>query len=291
MPANYICRRSYATWDVLLPSPEDAIRLAKADHRGKRIRLQSEYLNKRRTNVTMLNVSVFMEARQVGAILSQYGDVESVTPVRGQRNVITGDHKVKMVLDKTEFHKIPAMMKFDEWTMTIIVEGRRPQCWHCQKQGHMAKNCPKRLPATAPPTSQGMPPTKEPTQTQAAGPPATSTTPAVAGWSTVTKKGRRSKSMPKQTVTQDQPEQTPMDIPAPSSSNKRKLQDSEEENAAEEETAASAVVETSEAAETAEKNTKRRNVSNAEADLPSTPTSKQPEQQPCSIPKPPRIST
>lgn len=107
IPANYICRRSYAQWDVLLPIPEEAVKLSRTYHQSRNIKLQPIYMNKRRANVSVLNVPCYMEAEQLGAILSQYGDVEEVTPVHGLRNIMTGDYKIHMVLDKTGFLESP----------------------------------------------------------------------------------------------------------------------------------------------------------------------------------------
>ena len=47
IPGKYICRRSFATWDVLLPTEELAKKLATNNINTKYFRLQPEYLGKR----------------------------------------------------------------------------------------------------------------------------------------------------------------------------------------------------------------------------------------------------
>ncbi len=53
IPGKYICRRSFATWDVLLPTEELAKKLATNNINTKYFRLQPEYLGKRHIKVTV----------------------------------------------------------------------------------------------------------------------------------------------------------------------------------------------------------------------------------------------
>lgn len=84
IPAHYMCRRSYAMWELLLSTKEDAEKLAKAKLNRKNISLKPEYLGKRRTTVSVLGVPCYLKSKQLGAVFSQYGDVESVSAA-GQR--------------------------------------------------------------------------------------------------------------------------------------------------------------------------------------------------------------
>ena len=47
IPAKYYCRRSFATWDVLLPSEDLAAKLAGENVISKYFRLQPEYMGGR----------------------------------------------------------------------------------------------------------------------------------------------------------------------------------------------------------------------------------------------------
>ena len=58
IPDRYFCRRSFATWDVLLPSEDLAKKLAGNNITTKLFRLQPEYRGQRRIKVTVYNVSM-----------------------------------------------------------------------------------------------------------------------------------------------------------------------------------------------------------------------------------------
>ena len=54
IPARYFCRRSFATWDILLPSQELATKLTgNSSITTKYYRLQPEYMGRRRIKVTV----------------------------------------------------------------------------------------------------------------------------------------------------------------------------------------------------------------------------------------------
>ena len=53
IPAKYFCKRSFATWDVLLPSEELAVKLASKTITSKHFQLQPEYMGRRRIKVTV----------------------------------------------------------------------------------------------------------------------------------------------------------------------------------------------------------------------------------------------
>ena len=53
IPAKYYCRRSFATWDVLLPSEEQAAKLAGGNITSKYFRLQPEYMAKWQSMATL----------------------------------------------------------------------------------------------------------------------------------------------------------------------------------------------------------------------------------------------
>ena len=149
MPASYICRRSYAMWELLLPDKEIAEKMSRNNLTWKHLSMRPEYQGKRRSTVSVLGVPCYLGTRQLGSVLSQFGEIETVCPVRGPRSLMTGDYKFVMRVDRAVLDRIPAVLKYDDWTMTVIVEGRRPHCWYCQKQGHMARDCPKKTTTNA----------------------------------------------------------------------------------------------------------------------------------------------
>ena len=141
IPGKYFCRRSFATWDVLLPSEEAAKKLAGGNITTRFFRLQPEYRGKRRIRVTVCNVSMQLSGDVLAAYLSIYGGVEQVTQVTSTRGTAYGDYVFVMCLDRGGFNNIPHKIKYRDQTMTVIVEGRKPLCWSCNKIGHFSKNC------------------------------------------------------------------------------------------------------------------------------------------------------
>ena len=56
IPAQYFCRHSFATWDVLLPTKEQTAKLAESCVNTKFFRFQLEYMGTRKIRVTVCNV-------------------------------------------------------------------------------------------------------------------------------------------------------------------------------------------------------------------------------------------
>ena len=123
IPGKYFCRRSFATWDVLLPSEEGAKSIT-----TRFFKLQPEYRGKRRIRVTVCNVSMQLSGDVLAAYLSIYGGVEQVTQVTSTRGTAYGDYVFDMCLDRGGFNKIPHKIRYQDQTMTVIVEGSKPLC-------------------------------------------------------------------------------------------------------------------------------------------------------------------
>ena len=149
IPGKYFCRRSFATWDVLLPSEEVAKKLAGGNITTRFFRLQPEYRGKRRIKVTVCNVSMQLSGDVLAAYLSIYGGVEQVSQITSTRGTAYGDYVFIMCLDRGGFNNVPHKIKYRDQTMTVVVEGRKPLCWACNKIGHFSKNCPQKTTTTA----------------------------------------------------------------------------------------------------------------------------------------------
>ena len=76
IPGKYFCRRSFATWDVLLPSEEVAKNLSVGNITSRFFRLQPKYRGKLRIKVPVCNVSMQLNGDVLAAYLSIYGGVE-----------------------------------------------------------------------------------------------------------------------------------------------------------------------------------------------------------------------
>ena len=81
IPGKYFYRRSFSTWDVLLPTEEIAKKLATSNITTKYFRLQPEYRGQRRFKVTVCNVSMQLNGDIIAAYLSSYGGVEDYTQI------------------------------------------------------------------------------------------------------------------------------------------------------------------------------------------------------------------
>ena len=141
---QYFCRKSFATWDVLLPSEEQAAKTAAKDVITKYFRLQPEYKGTRRLRVTICNVPAIITGEVLAAYLSAYGQVEEFNLLRSPAETAYGDYAFRLCLTRDGFKAIPETLVCGDRQMMVMVEGRRPRCWGCKQIGHIAKFCPQR---------------------------------------------------------------------------------------------------------------------------------------------------
>ena len=137
IPCQYFCRKSFVTWDVLLPSEEQAAKTAGSDIITKNFRLQPEYKGTRRLRVTVCNTGEVL-----AAYLSAYGQVEEFNLLRSPAGTAYGDYAFRLCLTRDGFKAIPETLVCGDRQM--MVEGRRPRCWGCKQIGHIAKFCLQR---------------------------------------------------------------------------------------------------------------------------------------------------
>ena len=144
VPCRYYCRRSFATWDVLLPSREQAAKIASNHITTKFFLLQPEYLGTRRIRVTVCNVPAFITGEELAAFFSAYGRVEEINLLRSAAGTAYGDYVFRLCFNSEGFQAIPEVIVSKERQMILVVEGRRPRCWSSKQVGHIAKFCPKK---------------------------------------------------------------------------------------------------------------------------------------------------
>ena len=144
IPGKYFYRRSFATWDVLLPTEEIAKKLARSNITTKYFRLQPEYRGQRRIKVTVCNVSMELNGDVIAAYLSSYGGGEDYTQITSAHGTAYGDFSFIMILDRGGFNAIPHTITYKNRTMAVIVEGRKPLCWNCKQLGHFSRSCPQK---------------------------------------------------------------------------------------------------------------------------------------------------
>ena len=107
VPCQYFCRRSFATWDVLLPSSDQAAKVASSNIITKFFRLQPEYLGTHRIRVTICNVPAFITGEILVALLSAYGRVEEINLLRSTAGTAYGDYVFRICLTREGFQAIP----------------------------------------------------------------------------------------------------------------------------------------------------------------------------------------
>ena len=144
IPCQYFCRKSFATLDVLLPTEDQAAKLAANNITTKYFRLQPEYRGTRRLRVTICNVPAHITGEVLAAYLSSYGQVEEFNLLRSPAGTAYGDYAFRLCLTRDGFKAIPETLISGDRQMIVMVEGRRPRCWSCKQIGHIAKFCPEK---------------------------------------------------------------------------------------------------------------------------------------------------
>ena len=144
IPCQYFCHKSFATWDVRLPSEEQAARAATGDIVTKHFRLQPGYKGTRRLRVTVWNVPAYITGVVLAAYLSAYGQVEEFNLLRPVTGTAYGDYAFRLCLTRDGFKATPETLISGDRQMIVVVEGRRSRCWGCKQIGHIAKFCPQK---------------------------------------------------------------------------------------------------------------------------------------------------
>ena len=159
IPCQYFCRKSFVTWDVLLPTEKQAAKTAESDIITKHFRLKPEYKGTHRLRLTICNVPAIITGEVLAAYLSAYGHVEEFNLLRSPAGTAYGDYAFRLCLTRDGFEAIPETLICGDRQMMVMVEGRRPWCWGCKQVGHIAKFCPQRpenkdKATTPPPTTK-----------------------------------------------------------------------------------------------------------------------------------------
>ena len=62
-------------------------------------------------------------------------------------NYISAWHGIRRLFiyhDRGGFYSIPHIISYHDTTITVIVEDRKPLCWHCKHLGHFLRSCSQR---------------------------------------------------------------------------------------------------------------------------------------------------
>ena len=141
IPAKYYCKRSFATWDILLPNEELATNLARGNITSKYFRLQPEYMGRKIKN-HRVQYPYPIERGGVGRIPKRLwrhwrGGKDKV----GKRDRARWLHFHQVPGQWRVFMAIPHTLDYESQVMTVVGEGRKPQCWNCKQLGHFSKSC------------------------------------------------------------------------------------------------------------------------------------------------------
>ena len=139
IPGRYFYRRSFTTWDVLLPSEELAKKLATNNIMTKFFWLQPEYREQRSPDATSseLNGDVLI------TFLSSFGGVEDSK--QAGRHTVTTCSPWSWTGEGSASSNSQLLTK----TRKMMLEGRRPTFWSCKQLGHFARSCPQKTITTA----------------------------------------------------------------------------------------------------------------------------------------------
>ena len=97
---RYFCRRSFATWDILLPTKEEAAKVVGSYIITKHFRLKLEYMRSRRIWVTVCNVPVTVTDIVLGSCFSANGKAKEVIPLRNNTGSAFGHYGIWILLNK-----------------------------------------------------------------------------------------------------------------------------------------------------------------------------------------------
>ena len=91
IPTKYFCRRTFATWDGLLPPEELAVKMAGSNITSNYFRLQPEYMGRRRIKVIVCNIRIQLSADVIAAFLTEYVAAEEVVKAKSTNGTAHGD--------------------------------------------------------------------------------------------------------------------------------------------------------------------------------------------------------
>ena len=132
-----IAGASYAFWDILLPTIEEAVALTKKSLENKEFFFRTEYMGRRRTTLSIYEVPSYLRDANLAAYMLQFGDIVSAT-----HDGMRGEWRFDIMLDMKTFHSVPNWLEVEGRRLPVIVSGRKPACWHCGEIGHLSAVCP-----------------------------------------------------------------------------------------------------------------------------------------------------
>ena len=147
-----IAGSSYAFWDILLPTEEEAIALTQKTLENKEYFFRTEYMGHRRTAVSVYEVPSFLRDANLAAFMLNFGDIVSAT-----HDGMRGEWRFDLMLDGKTFYSVPNWLDVEGRRLPVIVSGCKPACWHCGEIGHLSAFCPGKKAPKKPDQNAGTP--------------------------------------------------------------------------------------------------------------------------------------
>ena len=119
-----IAGTSYAFWDILVPTVEEAVTLIKKPLENKEYFFRTEYMGRRRTTVSIYEVPSFLRDANLAAYMLQFGDIVSAT-----HDGMRGKWRFDIMLDAKTFYSVPKWLEVEGRRLPVIVSGRKPALW------------------------------------------------------------------------------------------------------------------------------------------------------------------
>ena len=147
-----IAGTSYAFWNILLSSEEEAVPLTRKSLENKEYFFCMEYMGRRRTTVSVYEVPSFLRDANLAAFMLNFGDIVLAT-----HDGMRGEWRFNLILDVKTFYSVPNWLDVEGRRLPVIVSGRKPACWHCGEIGHLSAVCPGKKAPKKPDQNPGTP--------------------------------------------------------------------------------------------------------------------------------------
>ena len=114
---------SYAFWDILVTTEDEAIALARKSFENKEYFFRTENMGQQQTMVSVYKVPSFLRDANLAAYILNFGDIVSAT-----HDGMHGKWRFDIMLDAKTFYSIPNWLDVEGRRLPVIVFGRKPAC-------------------------------------------------------------------------------------------------------------------------------------------------------------------
>ena len=134
-----IAGTSYAFWDILVPTKDEAVTLTRKTLENQEFFFHTKYMGRRQTPVSVYEVLSFLRDANLATYMLNFGDIVSAT-----HDGMRGKWRLDIMLDIKTFYSVPNWLDVEGRMLTVIASGRKRSCWHCSDIGHLFAVCPEK---------------------------------------------------------------------------------------------------------------------------------------------------